>query len=342
MKLKNFLATLLSVALMLGMSVSAYANDIENVQNEKAQVASLQGNLLEQSEIKTVDVEQIASDETISVPKQRGGYVLNSIRGTVSGVLTTENPFDFYAFTKNTEFQGNIKFNTSEPNYTLTLGLLDYNTNQISLFSDIVLHPGNNFNINFVPLEEHLDYAWVVQSAGAYGASYSMTYDNDYDPTAFYIAPNGDKYSVRNQKMYLNNSMVSTDYRYDVSFSNQYGYQERHIWVEGANVRPIHVGAVEWYASKQRQYYDNVIILEVQPGGMFTHHFYQNPPYINWGHSDAYDLNTPRAFSASDISERGPHYLIYDINQGKTIQFASGLSANWTQYIGDLHSLRIP
>lgn len=201
----------------------------------------------------SVDVEQIASDETISVPKQRGGYVLNSIRGTVSGVLTTENPFDFYAFTKNTEFQGNIKFNTSEPNYTLTLGLLDYNTNQISLFSDIVLHPGNNFNINFVPLEEHLDYAWVVQSAGAYGASYSMTYDNDYDPTAFYIAPNGDKYSVRNQKMYLNNSMVSTDYRYDVSFSNQYGYQERHIWVDGANVRPIHVGAVEWYASKQRQ-----------------------------------------------------------------------------------------
>lgn len=85
-----------------------------------------------------------------------------------------------------------------------------------------------------------------------------------------------------------------------------------------------------------------MIVLEVLLGRTFTHHFYQNPPYMNWGHNDAAGIKTPRAITAEDLSRRGHHYLIYDINQGKTIQFASGLSANWTPRVGDLHDLRIP
>ena len=82
---------------------------------------------------------------------------------------------------------------------------------------------------------------------------------------------------------------------------------------------------------------DNVIILEVLPGGTFTHHFCQNPPSINWGYKDAAGIRTPRAITSDDITENSKHYLIYDIDQGKTIQFASGLSANWRPNYGDLH-----
>lgn len=82
---------------------------------------------------------------------------------------------------------------------------------------------------------------------------------------------------------------------------------------------------------------DNVIVLEVQPGGTFTHHFYQNPPYMNWGYDDAAGIRTPRAITSDDMSGNRKHYLIYDIDQGKTIQFKSDLSANWKENVGDLH-----
>lgn len=343
------LSLLALILMMIGISTQALALNATNANAEttvETLFPALQGNLEDANnteDVSTIDVDlDCFKDSTteVDIPKQKSGYQLNSVRGRVTGTLTSADPWNYYVFTKNTNFKGSMEFNPDDSSYTMTLGLADYTTGQISL-SDIVLTPGHGYVITFSPLPDDQDYAWVIQSPNeSYGSSYSFTYDNEYTD-AFYVAPNGDEYAVRNQKMYRNDSLVNLDYRYDVSFSNQYGYHERHIWMENANVRPIHVGAVEWYASAQRRYYDNVIVLQVLPGGTFTHHFYQNPPYMNWGHTDAAGIMTPRAITSTDLSERGGHYLIYDIDQGKTIQFASGLSANWTRNVGDLHDLKL-
>lgn len=337
------------VMMTVGMNTQAFATNAENEDTGRVVIEAFDStskeNVLNTSnsdDIQTITVDQDFFKNSTSkkdIPEERSGYQLNSIRGTVTGELTPDDPWDYYVFTKNTEFKGLIEFKTNQSAYTLTLGLADYTTGQISL-SNIVLSPGDRYMITFSPLPSNQDYAWVVQSKNTpSGASYSFKYDNDYND-AFYTAPNGDEYAVRNQKMYLNDSLVNLDYRYDVSFQTPYGYQERHIWVEDMNVYPVFVGSVEWYASKQRQYYDNVIVLTLLPGGTFTHHFYQNPPLMNWGYSDAFGIKTPRALTSDDFTYRGDHILVYDIDQGKTIQFVSGLSANWHKYAGDLHDFK--
>lgn len=323
-------------------------NDIDlttNVEDETV-VPSLQGNLQEQdkTETETIDVNQTSFENSTSkedIPNQRSGYQLNASSGTVSETLTSDDPWDYYVFTKNTNFKALVEFNTSEPGYTMTLGLVDYTTGQISLSSSIILSAGDRYIITFSPLADNQDYAWVIQSKnGSYGTSYSFTYDNNYTD-AFYVAPNGDEYAIRNQKMYRNDSLVNTDYIHESDYSNQYGYQKRHIYMEDANVKAIHVGAVEWYESKKRIYHDNVIVLELEPGGTFTHNFYQTPPTINWGYNDASGRRTPRAIDSTDITSTSHHYLIYDIDAGKTIEFASGLSVAWTKNVGDKHDLSV-
>lgn len=343
------LSLLVLALMMIGISTQAFALNVTNAATETSEETLfpiLQGNLTDVYDTENLSVIDVDRDcfknsaTEVELPREKSGYQLNSVRGRVTGTLTSDDPWDYYVFTKNTNFKGSMEFNPGDLSHTMTLGLANYTTGQISL-SDIVLTPGHGYVITFSPLPEDQDYAWIIQSPNeSYGESYSFTYDNEYTD-AFYVAPNGDEYAVRNQKLYRNDSLVNLNYKYDVSFSTQYGYHERHIWMENANVRPIHVGAVEWYASAQRQYYSNVIVLQVLPGGTFTHHFYQNPPYMNWGHSDAAGIMTPRAITSEDLSERGGHYLIYDIDQKKTVQFASGLSANWTKNVGDFHDLKL-
>lgn len=73
---------------------------------------------------------------------------------------------------------------------------------------------------------------------------------------------------------------------------------------------------------------------------MWTLLFSQNPPYINWYNKDAAGLETPRAITSTDVNERGGHYLIYDVNSDKVIEFASGLTKPWIRNIGDKHDLK--
>lgn len=279
--------------------------------------------------------------KTLDLPKQRTGQVIQDLQGVSSGTLTAANTWDYHAFSPDTAltFVGNCV--TTNPNYTVTLGVVDYSTGQIHL-TTAVASPNNPFFISLQPG----NYAWVVQSKnGTYGDGYQLYYNKTlgYDSDFFY-APYSDLrevYATTNQKFTINGQVQNLDYRYDAEFERPpvgggpMTWHKIHIWMINPNVSYTGVKA-NYYASQKHISYPNSIVFNVLPGGTFTHKFTQNPPYYNWYDNDSAGIQTPRAITAADVSQRGPHYLVYDLDTKRVVEFASGLTQPWTN-LGDKH-----
>lgn len=183
-----------------------------------------------------------------------------------------------------------------------------------------------------------------------YGSSYNLCYNNGlFESTQLvYVTSNFQKaYGITNQKLTLNGKIQNIDYKYDSEWevppvgAGELHWNRLHVWMEDANVEAIHLGGCKWYASAELRDYPNTIVLAVRPGGTFTHKFSQNPPYINWNDKDAAGIKTPRSITQEDWDERGAHYLVYDLNTDKVVQFISGLTKPWNHKVGDLHGVEI-
>lgn len=277
--------------------------------------------------------------ETINISKQRAGQNVTNQRGVLSGTLTTTNTWDYYLFSSPSNSSYVSKITSSNSKYTMTLGELDMTSGIITLY-DFVLPPNQVAIADLLPG----NYAWVIQSSDAtYGTSYQLQYNRAYTKSADFVYVSGDLqklYAVTNQKFTLNGQVQNIDYKYDSEWDSYGQWHKIHIWMENANISFVHAGGVKHSESQQITDYPNAILLALKPGGLLTHKFTQNPPYINWGNNDAWGIETPRALNAADFDNNAGHYLIYDLTTGKVEEFASGLSKTWSS-LGDKYNLVI-
>ena len=337
---KKLLAMALSTTMIMGLGTTSFASEVTSSIVEVTGVQSLEDYA---SDSISVNSEEYLTGESVELPKTKAGFMLDSTYGSRTGQLTSDDTLDYYLFTVDIPFKSFSQIETSNTNYTMTLGIVQ--NGQIYL-TEYVYSPNQRIIINF---EQGGSYAWIIQSNNAtYGQSYSLNYHMVADSVnVIHISDDLQQlYSDDFQKLSINGIEQNIDFhhyhRWEVPpvGPGELAWNELGIDMEDANVRAIHVGAVEWYESAQRKYHDNVIVLQLNPGGEFTHLFSQNPPYYNWYNKDAAGIETPRAIDSTDISSRGGHYLIYDIDTGVVIEFASGLTKPWSN-LGDKHDLKL-
>lgn len=342
--MKKLASLLTACFLFVSMSVSSWAEETpvagvaEPVGVELNGETNLPDGLVELTQINMAEV--TATGETIELPKARAGYQLEGSSGALKGTLTQSNPWDFYLFAADSTVPFSATLLSDNGGYTMTLGIVDFSTGEI-LLTDYVWGVGQFCHVGF---ENDGVLAWVIQSSnGTYGDQYQFCYNTEIDSLVPYLYVSDDlqrlyTYNAVNEKLLLNGEVEKTNYKYDIEYNNAYGYKTLHIWMENANVKPVHVGGCQWYETKTLKDYPNAIVLEVLPGGMFTHRFFQNPPYYNWGWKDYLGNVTPRPLTEKDCTPYSHHYLIYDLDTGNTVEFASGLTKTWSP-IGDKHDL---
>lgn len=95
--------------------------------------------------------------ETFNIPNTKAGQAIGDLVGILPGQLTNENTWDYYLFYSETPYFGIAKFVTDNPNYTMTLGILDSATNTIAL-TDYIMVPNENFMSNF---GNYAIFTWV-------------------------------------------------------------------------------------------------------------------------------------------------------------------------------------
>lgn len=114
------LSLLVLALMMIGISTQAFALNVTNAAAETSEETLfpiLQGNLTDvydAEDLSVIDVDRDCfknSATEVDLPKEKSGYQLNSVRGRVTGTLTSDDPWDYYVFTKNTNFKGSMEFN---------------------------------------------------------------------------------------------------------------------------------------------------------------------------------------------------------------------------------------
>ncbi len=346
---KKLLSVMITGVLVFSMSSMVLASEITNLEQTVEKEVKVKGESNLQNEINkeiTIRTSELReTGEIINVSKRvslSSGQVIDNKKGSFTGTLTDSNTWDFYLFSSETPFSSISKIATKNSGYTMTLGVYDYSNSQIKLTNYVTL-PNQLFRVNF---EQPGIYAWVIQSSNAtYGDNYQLSYNMLLSPSTnlIYTSDNLQKlYAITDQKLTINGDIKNIDYKYDSEYElypiggGEKHWNKTHVWMENANVKAIHVGGCKYYESKVLRNYPNSIVLSIQPGGLFTHNFSQNPPYYNWYDNDAAGIKTPRAITSED----GPQYLIYDLSTDKVVEFASGLTQPWSR-LGDKHDLSI-
>lgn len=286
---------------------------------------------------------RLSSTNTLADGPQRSGQAISAKYGILTGTLSSTNTWDYYVFSSATDFYSISKLVTDNANYTMTLGVVDYEKGTINLTNYVTAA-----NTPFFASFQAGTYAWVIQSSNAtYGNNYALQYNMSDPITSKIVYASGDLqkvYAIDNQKLTINNQVQNIDYKLDLEWeippvgAGELRWNKLHVWMENANVDAVHVGGCKYYASSQLYQYPHTIVLAVKEGGLFTHKFSQNPPYIDLGNKDMAGEVTPRAINSTDVNSRGGHYLIYNIDTGTVVEFASGLTKPWSN-LGDKHDL---
>lgn len=270
----------------------------------------------------------------IQMSKGKSGFAINNKYGSIAGSLTSANTMDYYTFSSTTDFFSISQIKSTNANYTMMLGVVDWASGSIYP-TDYVTKANQQFMANIGPG----DYAWVIQSSnGTYGANYSLEYNMSLPATDTPIYASSDLqtlYSIGGQKLKLNNQVQNIDYAYDrdVEYPDISFWNKLHIYMRNANVKVAHVGGAKYYSGSNLHSFPNAIVLSIQPGGNFYHSFWQNPPHYHYVDEDMYEIKTPRSITDADMN-RGGHYLIYNMDTRKVEEFASGLIQPWSS-LGD-------
>lgn len=336
-KSKKVWSLFLAIAMIVSISASAVASDATS---SEAAITGLPALEDYTSGTMSVNPAESLTGESVELAKTRAGLALNNSNGSKAGQLTRDDTFDYYLFTVDIPFASFSQLETSNTNYTMTLGIVQ---NGQIYFTNYVYSPNQRITLNFA---QGGNYAWIIQSNnGTYGQSYDLNYHMvAASVNVIQLSDDLQKlYSDDFGKLSINGVEQNLDFNYYLKWDipsvggGQRAWNELGIDMEDANVVAFHVGAVEWYESAVRMYHDNVIVFELRSGGVFTHKFSQNPPYYNWENEDAVGNETPRAITMADV-ESG-NYLIYDVDSGEVIEFASGLTKPWTN-LGDKRALK--
>ena len=360
--LKKFLVCLTASVVVLSMNAGVFASNtasIENVSEETMELGapsdeqetelkdastaelteieiSFEGtpNIADLSvdAINVTSADIITTGEMINIPRTRTANAISNSYGSLSGILTSSNTFDYYIFSSANDFFSLSQVVTSNPNYTMTLGIVDYTINQI-LLTNYVFAANNRVEAN-IPKG---DYAWVIQSNGTYGNDYKLQYNMSLSTTdtPLYVTSDLQKlFSVSGQKLRVNNQIQNIDYTYDrdVEYPQTSFWNKLHISMKNANISVAHIGGVRYYAGSNLYDYPNAILLRIQEGGTFYHSFWQNPPHVHYVDEDMYGNLTPRSIDYYDMEDRGAHYLIYNINTSRVEEMVSGLVQPWSPY----------
>lgn len=327
----------MALALALAMATSAFALTSVN----ETLVDSLHNNATTHQTAGMIEIEKVITDYTLPLkevkkPKKLKSGAINQKSVSLSGELTSESPYDYYIFSVDQDFKIHAKLNSSNSDYYMTLGVVDYESGNISL-TTIQFDANEAVDIG---LPGNMNLAWILQvKNGNYGNSYSLNHHIYIgDLQYFHESPDfKNYYSLVDNKLYVNGEKKNIDYKHDREFdyTPPYGemnhYNKLHIWLQDPNVLPVGIGVASWKEGALDRVYRNVMLLKVLPGGTFSHEFRQYPPTINWRNLDGYGFETPREIREWEPCE---NELVYDLDNDEVIEFHSELIKPWSS-IGD-------
>lgn len=273
-----------------------------------------------------------SSESDKFVIKQKSGSAINNDYGRIAGTLN--DTFNYYLFSVNTNRLAILKLVMTNPNYRITLGTVDYATNEVTL-TEYFVNSNQLFAIN-LPAG---DYAWIIQSNDAtYGQNYTLQYNTSLPEGSNVVAMTADyqkMYTLNGGKLKLNNQTLNLDYKYDVHWETDIAsgpaWHTRNIWIENPNVSAaIHVGGFQYQTVNKTVSYPDTIVLTADVGGTWTHYHDQNPPRVFHNYNDMAGKYTPRPIDTDDVINNGSHYLVFDLNTNTVKEFATGLSHEWS------------
>lgn len=355
---KKMMSLILAMAVTMTMSTgftlktsasaAIQSSDIAVEKSKQINSISLGNTFNDLQSIETVEFEKIDSidkmENTIPIsPKEplsrsvqaQSGSVINNTYGTLQGTLTEENTLDYYLFSTAKDCLSISKIVTSNENYTMILGMVNYETGQISL-TDYGAFANKQYAINL----PKGDYAWIIQSQNAtYGDSYTLQYNHSLPMNSndvLYVSDDYQKiYTFSYGALKVNGQYTNLDYKYDLHWQTELSsgtaWHTEKIWLENSQVsQVIHVGGFQYKHGSKYVTYPNTIVLNVGVGGTFTHYLDQNPPRVYHDYYDMAGRETPRPIDNLDLELYGSHYLVYDIDTDTVKEFVSGLSRQWS------------
>lgn len=356
-----FLTATILMTTVAGLNVNANTTELVNQNGVTTDVVQQKDDSLTQKEMpnqyqldgkhpKTIKVDQsqviTKTGEAVSLNQEKAKVMTSKLSaskdnigedcGIIKGTLTSTNSMQYLLFSRSNNFLSISKIVTNNENYTMTLGIVNYQEGNIDLTNIIV--PANQQYASM--LDSKYDYAWVIQSKnGSYGDNFTLQYNISL-PNAdniIYIAEDYQKiYTLNSNYLYLNNQNPNLDYKYNIEWktnlSTGLAWHTEHIWLENPNVnRVVHVGGFQLKHGNQYVTYPHSVVFEVGVGGTFTHYLDQNPPRVYHNSYDVVGKYTPRPIDSDDIEYFGSHYLVYDLDSAIVKEFVSGLSREWSK-----------
>jgi len=269
-----------------------------------------------------------------NVPLTRAvGSLGNDPRGTVTDSLTTTDPNDILIFTLTEEKYLAAKLDTTNTDYYLQLGVVNFETGNVTALSGYTSNENGVLGLWGVP---EGDYAILVLSNGTYGTPYTCHINatnpygelNSIEETSSNLLDIVLKYS--DNKIYVNGQYIATaggasntqlDWHRNTEFSYTGGYVNRDHYINNARVKRVHrpITYTSDYVSST-----NAVVIELDVDTLFTFFFSSfdssNPSGAIRSFVDISGQLTPRAFTSADINGT-TQYLIYDLNTNKAIDY---------------------
>lgn len=332
------------LVMMLGHTVSAYANNMNSASTDTNSIN------LSKPTYKVIEDIDIVSDNSLDdsnrhylpvIERSRSAAALADNPNTqVTGTLTTDNPQDLYFFsiTDSNRFLL-ARLTSTNSNYVALLYMYDNNAEEY-VQTSIYGFAGTLIQLNGLPVG---DYVFAIFSYdGTYGDSY--TFDiNATNPAANlssvkYIATDlsififettdGDIYG-NGKFIYNTSATINSNLTWQRVSENNWGsgYEQRTH-----NVYNVHVASMSGPVSYSSSYASSncavLLYCDIGTGFSYFHSYYQsgNPPVHEMSWEDTTGRTTPRALDQADFTGGNQHILIYDIVTGQCIDFYSTLN----------------
>ena len=346
-KTQKIVILFLSVMMIIGSTLTVYADDNDSSRNSGEDNHSLQipassysiGELTDE-----LSNNPLAEDENCSAPiitRTRSAALLADNPNTrVSGSLTTSDTQALYFFS----ITGTSRFMlarllSANANYVAQLFVYDESTGTASA-TNYYGFSGNLITLNGLPVG---DYVFAVYSYDStYGDSY--TFDiNATNPAANissvkYIAADlsififettsGDVYG-NGSFIYNTSTTINSNLEWQRISENNWGsgYEQRTM-----DVYNVHVSSMSGPVSYSSNYASSncavLIYCDTGTGFSYFHSYYQsgNPPVYDSSWEDTTGRTTPRTLDAADFAGGNQHILVFDLITGQCIDFYSTLN----------------
>lgn len=324
------IVSLVAVMLLLTFStITALASPMSEV--EQMEGAEVQENLFEFDENSVKDTETLvspnASTRSFNDFDFSGGYLYKT------ETLTEDDRDDYYFFSVTSTKFLSFKINSPNADYYVELGIMDWNE---GIYYATTLK-GNTANgsvwVKDVPSG---DYALHIYSDGAVGDSYTVA-ANALGPSSV----TGVYFENDDLSTVITRVGSSTIYQNNMNVSNQLNkvldapvaFFMEDSWpvypsgteyythdIDDGKIKSISTGT--FYSNKRSVKNALWVKLDVDTLWTYTHSIVNNGSTLSF--IDLVGKKTPRRFDSWDVGgQNGDHYLIYDMDTGKYVDFYS-------------------